>query len=516
MPNEWPPEQQNKNEQKKTLESIAEERENLMDELDVANKLAKKLQEKKQRCLDSKKKERKNKNKENEEKDNDEIKRILKEIKNGEKPTKTKEDEVTETEEEKEIEEKTEEDVKKDSNDFNSKEEKKKNNHDNRIIFKIARGIGHKQKDTFDKLTSAGEKLWKNISSGAKDKMVNAYDGLKNDSVLSRFIGKISISCNQFLIGEKEYSGVELRNEIFELQNSKRKIENEITILKQESLTKRRAKKLENLEIDLFKINEEIGLKEEEVDKIKKSIEGYTQKRDEKINKIIDGYEKKIIPIENKLKDLEKERGLVELFCMGQEVKNEEILDEIVNIRKEIKGVGEKYFVFFGNLRKKLIEKKLKRELESKYRIIGFANDNIKIKREELEGKIDKVKEKLKPLSQTKKDLEKIRNKKSIFLSEEKKEEIPKEEEIKKKEFVIEEKDGPKENLEWILVRLNNLAELMNVNELKIDTDDFVYKTGLYETTKLSVKRFKEMILKYYKTKEIPEDDYKKLIIDLI
>lgn len=268
--------------------------------------------------------------------------------------------------------------------------------------------------------------FWSKMSSGSKEIMSNAYEGIYMTPGLNKVVGKMEIAYNQFWMDIKEGKAARLKDKMDSFgaeNNSLGKAKSEITkaatMLEEIGLpgvaTNLRAEK---------KIETQISKNENKMDKLQGRIEDrenrvklFANKRDAIADRLITHYEKKLSPIEGNLGVLEQRRNEIELFCISTEVKIAEQKARIKKIEDARSKIEENYLragYSDRQVRKNSAIKELNDQINSLYTDVQLEQAKVAARRRAVNKKIAKVNRKAEPYRNKKNELIRVKNNRPI------------------------------------------------------------------------------------------------------
>lgn len=389
------------------------------------------------------------------------------------------------------------------------------------------------------------------MSSGAKEMMSKAYEGIYMTPGVNNLVGKMEIAYNQFWIDKKETKANKLKSKMDAISSKKNSLDEAERQIKETSKMMQgsgfsnpssllsKTKKIEEMN---FKLSNKENKLQERIEKRENRVRLYTNKRDAIADRLINHYDKKLSPIEGKIEALEDRRNKVELFCVATEVRLDEQKAKIKRL-EESKLIIEKHYIDAGLTEKKIKHDKFIKELESQinqgYTDIQIEKSKIETKRKEINEKIARVDKKAEPYRNKRDQFVRVKDRRPVdFGLKERKysDEFKSQEKIKShtRDYGKDKYDGVEEvgndqNNEQErkysddyekMEKLSDLTDRLNIHIKKgrldkkfiIDKIEFSGATRLSESTKMSLDNFKKIIGLFYKTKNIQGPELEKII----
>lgn len=408
-------------------------------------------------------------------------------------------------------------------------------------------------------IENANRSLWSRMTSGAKEIMSNAYEGIYMTPGLNKVVGKMEIAYNQFWIDKKEGKAVRLKNKMDSfgarnnaLEEVKTEVSKAATMLEELGLpgsatNLREERKIEN----------KISKNENRMDKLQSRIEDrenrmsiFANKRDAIADRLITHYEKKLSPIEGKLSVLEDRKNEIELFCVSSEVKIDEQKAKIKRI-EETRAKREALYIKAGysdrQIKKDAAMKELNNQISSIYTGIQLEQAKIAERRNKINEKVAKVNKKAEPYRNKKNEFIRIKNNRPVdFGLKERKyadewkgtAEVhghPREpgNQIYERQSNYIEPENSLENIYPDMERFDILTERWNVlvvenseyvkedangimrqdsEFLLINPDEIEGATRIRDDNQMTKENFLKIVEQFYKVKKIKKEMYQKII----
>lgn len=394
-------------------------------------------------------------------------------------------------------------------------------------------------KGFFDKMSTGGKKI-----------MSMAYEGVYNIPVVNRAVAKMEIAYNQFWIDKKENKSVKLKGELDAINlksgifnQSKEEITSLMEDLKREGNPGHESlqMKIKEIEKEEAKIANKKDSLQSKIEKKENKIKLYTNKRDGVADKIIGRYEKKLSPIKDKMEKLENYRDRLDLFVAATEAKHEEQIIKL-DILRERKINLEQKFMAMGQSERQIKRdttiKLLSEQIESGYQKIELEKLSLSARSREINNKIAKVDSKAKPYRDRKDQFIRIKDRRPIKIDLEERSNLDENKTIENTSTHTrtERKEGKiQENTNSHQATIENnytssgfekmppiSDHILSYNEylkkegaetvLQVNQNELLKATQLSSNIKITQKKFREIISKYYKVKKIPENKYLNLL----
>lgn len=407
-------------------------------------------------------------------------------------------------------------------------------------------------------IESPNKNLWGKISSGAKEIMSNAYEGIYMTPGLNKVVGKMEIAYNQFWMDKKEGKAARLKDKMDSfgsknsaLENAKSEISKASSILEEIGLpgvaSNLRAEK---------KIETQISKNENKMDKLQGRIEDrenriklFANKRDAIADRLITHYEKKLSPIEGRLGMLEDQRNEIELLCMSSEVRLDEQKAKVKKIeetRAKIEAAYMKAGYSDKQIRKNDSIKTLNDQINNIYTGIQLEQAKIAEKRKEINAKIAKANKKAEPYRNKKNNFIRVKNNRPIdfglkerkyadeWKGTEETEGHPREpgNDIYEKQYGYSDSENNSEIVYKGMESFENLTEKWNIlvvensehvtdeqgmvrqssEFLMIPPEEIIRATRMHPDNQMTKENFVRIVEQYYKVKKVEKSMYEKII----
>jgi chromosome segregation ATPase len=272
-------------------------------------------------------------------------------------------------------------------------------------------------KDVKEVVSNMSEKA-KNIASGI-------YEGIYQNSVADRIVGRIEMSFNQFWVDTHQAKEEELQEKVAvkkgEVKDWNSKIRSiassmtELSGLGQDTTSVQ--KRIEQFEKKKQAVMAKQAALETKVKVRIEKKEAYIGRRNEIADKLIDYYSERITPIEARIHDLNKNVDVLDFDVMADEIRNKERTAKLNEIKEAKEKLAERYLAAGMSSFKVHFDKtitQLGRNVRSGEHEVEKEQDKIqrhKIEIEKRKEKIQKVEEKTKPYEEKIDKLEAIKRK---------------------------------------------------------------------------------------------------------
>jgi hypothetical protein len=341
----------------------------------------------------------------------------------------------------------------------------------------------------------------------------------------STIVGKLEIAYNQSQIDKLDGYATDIKNiiteideDIAKLDQAKTDIEGAVTTLKaQNESTLSLQLKLRVIEAQKSELERKKRKSEQELEKLNRQAKPFTEKKAKIADKLIERYDGKLEPMEEELEKLEAELAALDLLIAAQTIRNEEKMAELADLEKQ-KSNLERAFEAIGmsdrKIRKDQTIKRITERIQYEQDKMTREGEALENKRTVLENKVAQTNEKAAPFREKRALFQDLKAKKPLGQTAEEARVAgtvnsttpdntnPTTNTTPEDSTTIETEKFPISN--FIKEYNTYLKRFLKAEQSElIDKDTFLKATKFKEGHKLEPKKFKELLLLYYKMKKL-------------